>query len=398
MTPGARAPAAIGILDAVLAGEPAERALTRWARASRFAGSGDRAAVRDLVFDALRCRRSHLARSGQGAETGRALILGGAVAAGQDPDALFTGVGHAPPALSADERAALAAAPDLAGLPDALRHDLPDWLEAPFRQSLGDDFATVMEISRQRAPVFLRVNLARIDRAAAIAALAAEGIAADPGPLADSCLRVTAGAARVRTAAAYRDGLVELQDAASQAAVAMLPRAGVRRVLDYCAGGGGKTLALAALLPDASYVAHDADPRRMADLPARAARAGARVAIRDTAALAAEPPFDLVLLDVPCSGSGTWRRSPEAKWRLTPAALDRLVATQAAILAQGAALAGPGGRLAYLTCSLLDVENRAQVERFVAGSPEWRIAGQRQFTPRDGGDGFFVAVLERGQS
>lgn len=395
MTPGARAAAAIGLLDAVLAGEAAERALTRWARASRFAGSGDRAAVRDLVFDALRCRRSHLALSGQGAETGRALILGGRVAAGQAPGAVFSGEGHAPAPLAPAEQAALAAAPALADLPDAQRLDIPDWLEAPFRQSLGDDFTPVLEISRQRAPVFLRVNLSRGDRDAAIAALAEDGVTVEPGPLAATCLRVTAGASRIRTAAAYREGLVELQDAASQAAVAALPLAGARRVLDFCAGGGGKTLAMASLHPGATYVAHDADLRRMADLPARVARAGATVALRDTAGLAGEAPFDLVLLDVPCSGSGTWRRAPEAKWRLTPAALAALIATQAAILAEGAARVGPGGRLAYMTCSLLDAENRDQVARFLAKVPGWRLAASHRFTPLDGGDGFFAAILDR---
>lgn len=395
MTPGARAAAAILILDAVLAGEAAERALTRWARASRFAGSGDRAAVRDLVFDALRCRRSHLALSGQGAETGRALVLGGRIAAGQAPEAVFSGEGHAPAPLDAPERAALAGAPAWADLPDAQRLDIPDWLEPAFRESLGDDFAPVLEISRQRAPVFLRVNLARSDPAQAIAALAAEGIAAEPGPLADSCLRVTAGAPRIKTSAAYRDGLVELQDAASQAAVAALPLAGARRVLDYCAGGGGKVLAMAARHPAAAYVAHDADPRRMADLPVRAARAGARIAIRDSAGLAGETAFDLVLLDVPCSGSGTWRRAPEAKWRLTPEGLAALTRMQAAILTEGAARVAPGGALAYMTCSLLDAENREQVARFVAANAGWQLASERRFTPLDGGDGFFAAVLTR---
>lgn len=395
MTPGARAAAAIEVLDAVLAGDAAERALTRWARASRFAGSGDRAAVRDLVFDALRCRRSHLAASGQGAESGRALILGGRVAAGEDPDAVFSGQGHAPPPLAVAERAALAAAPVASALPEAVRLDIPDWLDAPLRASLGADFVPALSLLRQRAPVFLRVNLARADLAGAVAALATEGIAARPAPLADTALLVTEGAARVKTAAAYREGLVELQDAASQAAVAALPLAGCRRVLDFCAGGGGKVLAMAARHPAARYVAHDADPRRMADLPARAARAGAMVTLCDGPGLAGQAAFDLVLLDVPCSGSGTWRRAPEAKWRLTPDRMADLCRTQAAILDAGARHVAPGGVLGYMTCSLLEGENRAQVDRFVAATAGWRIVSARQLTPLDGGDGFFVAVLSR---
>ena len=395
MTPGARAAAAIAVLDAVLSGEAAERALTRWARASRFAGSGDRAAVRDLVFDALRCRRSALAASGQAGETGRALVLGGAVLAGRDPAETFTGQGHAPAPLSAAEAAALAAAPALGDLPDPVRLDIPDWLEAPLRESLGDDFATVLTLLRQRAPVFARVNLARATVADAIETLAADGVEAEPAPLCATALRLGRGATRLRTTRAYAEGLVELQDVASQAVVETLPLAGRTRILDYCAGGGGKTLAMAARHPVATYVAHDADPRRMADLPARADRAGARVGLRDTAALRAEAPFDLVLLDVPCSGSGSWRRAPEAKWRLTPARLEALQATQAAILADGAALTAPDGVLAYMTCSLLDAENRAQVARFRAAHPEWRIMSETRLTPRDGGDGFYAAVLSR---
>jgi len=393
MTPGARAAAAIGLLDRVLAGEAAERALTRWARASRFAGSGDRAAVRDFVFDALRCRRSHLAASGQGAETGRALILGGVVAAGGDPDAVFSGAGHAPPPLDAAERAALAAAPAPADWPAAVRLDIPDWLEPELRASLGDAAEAVLATMRARAPVFVRVNSARIDRDGAIAALAADGTEAVPEPLAETALRLGRGATKLRAAAAYRDGLVELQDAASQAVVADLPLAGCRRVLDYCAGGGGKTLAMAARHPDAAYVAHDADPRRMADLPDRARRAGIAVALRDTAGLAGEAAFDLVLCDVPCSGSGSWRRAPEAKWRLTPDRLADLHEIQAAILAEAAGHVAPGGRLAYITCSLLDAENEAQAARFLAARPGWRITRERRLTPADGGDGFYLAVF-----
>jgi len=394
MTPGARAAAAIELLDRVLAGEAAERALTRWARASRFAGSGDRAAVRDLVFDALRCRRSCLAASGQGAETGRALVLGGIVAAGHDPDAIFSGAGHAPPPLDPAERAALMAASAAADWPAAVRLDIPDWLEPALRASLGAGAETVLAAMRHRAPVFVRVNLARIDRAGAIAALAADGIEAAPEPLAETALRLGHGATRLRAAAAYRDGLVELQDAASQAVVLDLPLTGCRRLLDYCAGGGGKTLAMAARHPDAAYVAHDADPRRMADLPERARRAGIAVALRDTAGLAGEPDFDLVLCDVPCSGSGSWRRAPEAKWRLTPERLAELQQLQAAILAEAAARVAPGGRLAYMTCSLLDAENAAQAARFLGAHPGWRISAERRLTPADGGDGFYLAVFD----
>lgn len=388
MTPAARLAAAIAILEQVREGAPAERALTNWGRASRFAGSGDRAAVRDHVFDVLRCRGSFAALGG--GENGRALVLGLARAQGLAVAALFTGEGHAPAPLSAQEAARLAQPlPDEGALADL---DWPDWLRPQLQADLGAAYAAVSARMRARAPVFLRVNLARGDRAAAQAALALEGIATRPHLLAETALEVTGGARRVQASAAYRDGLVELQDAASQAAIAQVPVAAGMRVLDYCAGGGGKALALAARAPKARIEAHDIDPGRMRDIPVRAARAGARISTVAPGRLGRD--YDLVLVDAPCSGSGTWRRTPEAKWRLTPERLAELCTLQAQILRAAAARVAPGGRLLYMTCSLLDAENAAQVEAFVRETG-WQVAEQRRFTPLDGGDGFFAAQLER---
>lgn len=384
MTPAARLSAAISILDRILAGAPAEQALTNWARASRFAGSGDRNAIRDLVFDAIRCRRSFAALGG--AETGRGLILGGLRAAGLDPAPLFTGAGHAPAPLTEADT----------GQPPegAAALDLPDWLLPDLQASLGADFAASAEALRHRAPVFLRVNTARTTPAAACAALADEGITAEPHPLAATALLVTGNARKVQASTAYTSGLVELQDAASQAVIAALPLSNGMKVLDYCAGGGGKSLAMAAAAKLALY-AHDADPRRMRDLPDRAKRAGARVTLIETADLSRQAPFDLVLTDVPCSGSGSWRRAPEAKWQLTRARLDALCAIQAEILQNAARLVRPGGWLGYATCSLLQAENGARIDRFCAETAGWREVSRRSLTPQDGGDGFFIAVLQR---
>ncbi|MBI1217397.1 MAG: RsmB/NOP family class I SAM-dependent RNA methyltransferase [Rhodobacteraceae bacterium] len=389
MTPGARVAAAIDILDRIAAGTPAEQALTGWARGNRFAGSGDRAVIRDHVFDTLRCWRSFAAMGG--AATGRGLMLGALRADGADPAALFTGAGYAPPPVTEVEKAFLDS-PLTLDLLVAL--DCPDWLAPALRDSLGDDFAAVMAALRHRAPVFLRVNLARGNVAGAIAALAAEGIRAVPHPLAKSALEVTENARKIQTSAAYATGLVELQDAASQAVVEMLPLRAGMQVLDYCAGGGGKALAMAARAPILTH-AHDIDPGRMRDLPARAARAGTKLRPLPTAALASAAPFDLVLADAPCSGSGSWRRAPEAKWRLTPGRLAELTQMQAGILVAASQLVGPGGVLAYATCSLLNAENQAQVAAFLAAHPGWQIEAERRLTPLDGGDGFFVAIMRR---
>jgi 16S rRNA (cytosine967-C5)-methyltransferase len=380
MTPAARLSAAISILDHVLAGQSAELSLTNWGRASRFAGSGDRAAVRDVVFDCLRCRRSYAALGG--GETGRGLVLGHLRATRQEVGDFFTGEGHAPAPLRADET------PRMPEGAEAL--DIPDWLETTLKQSLGADFEPVTLALRQRAPVFLRVNLARMDRASAAALLRDQGIVTLPHPLADTALEVTEGARRIQHAPAYLEGLVELQDASSQAVVAALPLADGMRVLDLCAGGGGKSLAIAARAKVRLF-AHDADPRRMRDLPPRAQRAGIKVTLSEKPEKTG--PYDLILADAPCSGSGSWRRDPEGKWRLTPARLEELVAIQATILDRAARLLRPGGILAYATCSLLEVENGQQVDRFLSRHPDWRAGPARRFTPLEGGDGFFVAQL-----
>lgn len=382
MTPAARAAAAIEVLDRVTAGAAVEPALLNWARGSRYAGSGDRAAVRDLVFDALRRRRS-LAALG-GGEGGRALILGQLRAAGIDHASIFGAGPHAPAPLSEAEAAA--------GRPPSAEEatDLPDWLLPALRASLGEEFDDTAAALRERAPVWLRANTLRGSPEAAIAALSTDGITAVASPSLPTALQVADGARRIARSSAYLDGLVELQDLSPQLAVAALGDLTGLCALDYCAGGGGKALALAAA--GAEVVAHDADPARMADLPARADRAGARIAIEPRTPSGA---FDLVVTDVPCSGSGTWRRDPAGRWRLTPTRLDALQQTQAAILDAAAERVAPGGRLAYMTCSLLEAENGAQIDSFIARTPQFSRVEQRQMTPQDASDGFFVSVLER---
>ena len=387
MTPGAHLQAAADLLDDILAGGPAEKVLTGWARRSRFAGSKDRAAVRDHVFQALRCRRSYAALGG--ADTGRGLMIGLLRAAGTAPEALFDGRGHAPPPLTAAETEAA----HNRGRGDAMI-DLPAWLLPDLRDSLGTDLTATATALQARAPVMLRVNLRKGSLRDAVKRLSEDGVATIPHSIAATALRVESGARRVGQTAAYREGLAELQDGSGQAAMAALDLPPDARVLDYCAGGGGKLLALAARTRGKWY-AHDAAPARMADLPARAARAGVAVTLLDWAGCKAEAPFDLVLCDAPCSGSGTWRRTPDAKWRLTAAQLNDLIALQARILDAAAPLVGPNGILAYATCSVLRRENEARIEAFCASYAGWAPDLQRRWPVGAGGDGFFMARLRR---
>ena len=384
MTPGARVAAAIEVLDQVLAGANAEQCLTTWARSHRFAGSKDRAAIRDHVFGALRALRSCAALGG--GMTGRAVMIGAERAAGRDPSALFSGEGYAPPVLSAEEHDH-----QPAPLSQGEALDMPDWLLPELGRSLGADLDVICDALRPRAPVFLRANLARTTREAAQEALASEGIAAVPHSLAKTALQVTEGERKVAGSCAFADGLIELQDAASQAILEGLEIRPGMRVLDYCAGGGGKALALAAL--GAKVTAHDINPARMRDLPARAERAGVR--IRQSRNPAADGPFDLVLLDAPCSGAGSWRRSPQGKWQLTQARLDELCVIQARILDKTYEMVAPGGTLAYATCSLLNCENSDQLRDFQARNPGWKMIHESRLTPLDGADGFYLAALTR---
>jgi 16S rRNA (cytosine967-C5)-methyltransferase len=385
MTPGARVQAAIEIFDAMAEGLPAEQAMTRWARGSRFAGSKDRAAVRDHVFDVLRQRRTaaHLG----GGDNGRALLIGNFRAQGVDLEELFNGAGHAPLPLTEAEQTAPETSAD-----EAVLWNLPDWIIPEFKASLGSRAQDVAQALQNRAPITLRVNLGKTNVGSATRALAAEGIETRPNPLAPSALTVLEGEPKIRNSASYLQGEVELQDAASQAVVAAMPKAG--RVLDYCAGGGGKALAI-AMDGQANVVAHDIDPRRMHDLPARAERAGREVRQVETEDLAKESPFDVVLCDAPCSGSGAWRRSPEGKWTLTPKRLQELMAIQDGILDAAAKLTKQDGCLVYATCSVLACENEDRVKAFLERHPDWSVGLQKRFDADADGDGFFTTHLHR---
>lgn len=387
MTPAARVQAAIELLDAVITaakgqGAPADRLVADYFRTRRYAGSKDRRAVRELVYDAIRA-------CGPVPTSGRAAILR---LAETDPAlaALFDGSSHGPAAIAPDERPA---EPGLA----------PSWLEQALALSgaAGEEARALLG----RAPLDLRVNTLKADRTGIDLPLAGEPLAAPQG------LRFPAGTPAEQWPA-YRDGLVEVQDHGSQIACLAVGARPGETVIDLCAGAGGKTLALAAAMNNrGTLLACDTDKRRLGNLPPRAARAGAGMIEtvlldpgKEMEPLAAwQGKADAVLVDAPCSGTGTWRRNPEARWRLTPAILDRLVEVQARLLDLAAALVRPGGRLVYVTCSLLDAEGRGQADRFLAAHPGWQRdmvelpLGRRhgegiRLTPfHDGTDGFFIA-------
>jgi 16S rRNA (cytosine967-C5)-methyltransferase len=406
MTPIARISAAIEILDDVMAGESAERVLTTWARGHRFAGSKDRAAIRDHVFDALRCLRSYSWLGGAGgvsgyeqtdeaevdqnltAPTGRQLMIGFLRAADVPLDTMFCEARFAPAPLTDEERDL----PTLDQAPRTVQLDCPDWILPLYDAALGADTDATLACSRSRAPVFLRVNIGKTTVNAAQTALRDNDIETSLHALSDTALEVTQGGRAVARSQAYLDGLVELQDAGSQALVDALPLTAGMRVLDYCAGGGGKSLAMAAKA-NLTITAHDIDPARMQDIEPRAQRAG--VSIQTASSRDLTESYDIVLCDAPCSGAGSWARAPQAKWQLTPERLQSLTKIQAHILREAAPRVAKGGYLAYATCSLFEVENTEQIAQFLAQHTNFTLTSERTITPLEGGDGFYVAVLTK---
>jgi 16S rRNA (cytosine967-C5)-methyltransferase len=430
MTPGARASAAIEILaDIADRKRPAADALKDWGLAHRFAGSGDRAAIGNLLFDALRRRASSAYAMGE--DNPRALVLRTLFSSwGMAPEAvaaLADGSRFAPAPLSAEE---------LAGLnrelptdaPAFIRGDYPEWLDPQFQQAFGAQAAEEGAALATRAPVDLRVNTLKATRDKVLHAL--RRFNAVPTPYSPLGVRIAAGTGpsrspHVEAEPAHGRGWYEVQDEASQIATLLSGARRKEQVLDLCAGSGGKTLALAAAMENTGQLyAYDSDRMRLRPIFERLKRAGARNAQvlnpgNAVGLVELEGKMDRVIVDAPCTGSGVWRRRPDAKWRLSPQMLEARLAEQRTVLDQVARLVKPGGRLAYITCSVLPPENRGQVDAFIARFPEFSIVPwpelweqaafsvappqsadgsieTLQMTPRSfGTDGFYVAVLQR---
>lgn len=397
MTPAARYQAAIEILERVMAGEAAEAALIAWARQHRFAGSKDRRAIRDIVFDGLRSLRS--AQAASGIAGARGVVAGLLRLLGQEPGAVFGAGGYGPEALSAAEQAAFLAA-QAGDAAQELPLDLPDWLVPELESSLGAQLPIYAQALRDRAPVDLRFNRQKTTAEALRLSLAEAGYDAELVHAVPSALRLVGHPQGLERLEAYAAGLFEFQDSAPQAAMLRLSKHLAEwpqrfTALDYCAGGGGKTVALADLHPQAQLYAHDQNPARLKELARRAAQAGHGVTLLHEAGLAEHGPYDLVIADVPCSGSGAWRRQADGRWRLTEARLAELEKIQAQILCRAAELTARNGLLAYMTCSVLARENEAQVAGFLAQSPQWACQEAHHMALNAPSDGFYLAILQR---
>jgi 16S rRNA (cytosine967-C5)-methyltransferase len=429
MIPAARVAAAIEILnDIEEKRRPAAESIKDWGIAHRFAGSGDRSAIAGLIYDALRRKASSAWIMGEtGARAGVIGALKQLRGLSVDEIArLFTGEGHAPPPLSALEQDRLANGA-LDDAPAHVRGDYPEWLSVAFEASFGARAADEGRALAERAPVDLRVNTLKGDRDKALASLAHLQPGATPFSPVGLRIAITPEGRGPALAAepAYAKGLVEVQDEGSQLAALLSGAKPGAQVLDLCAGAGGKSLALAAMMNNQGQIyATDSDGRRLMPIFDRLERAG----VRNVQVRAPKGPrdilsdlarrCDLVFVDAPCSGSGAWRRNPDAKWRMRPGALEQRIKNQKETLQQASQFVKPGGRLVYVTCSVLRAENEDQIDAFLgdhadflpaaaahlarsAGLPDLAAqasklgAGLRLSPLQTATDGFYIAALAR---
>ncbi len=385
MTPGAHIAAAIEVLDQILAGKNAEVSLNKWGRSNRFAGSGDRYAIRDIVYDALRQKNSLTKRSKN--ISGRSWIIALLKKREVNLDEYFGTTRYSPPKIKKWE---------LELLPienESDLYDIPDWLWPKWKASLGIKAIEVADTLKERANIFLRVNIIKGTREDAIQALEKDGIISKFHPTVSTALIVNKGTRKIKNSEAYNIGLVELQDASSQASVLKLNIDQNGPILDFCAGGGGKSLALSAYLNKPIF-AYDANFERMKDLPNRARRSGANIRVIKSNDLK-KSHYGIVFCDAPCSGSGSWRRDPEGKWSLTLQDYERLLTLQENILATASQLVKPNGNLVYATCSILKDENNAQIQKFLKNTNDWELRREKFSIPSELGDGFYFCILNR---
>ncbi len=429
MQPGARLQAAIDVLGEIGArGRGASIALADWGHAHRFAGSGDRAWIGNLVYDSLR-RKQSLAFAMR-SDSPRAIALAALRYSWHLLEAeiagLCSGEQHAPGPLTPEEEKGLGQA-NLTGAPPWVEGDYPEWLQPSFAAAFGEDAIAEGKALAQRAPVDLRVNTLKATREKVLKAFARHGAAETPYSPIGVRLPPRAGGARspnVEADPAHGRGWFEVQDEGSQIAALLAGACPRMQVADICAGAGGKTLAMAAQMQNTGQIyAYDADPIRFRPIFERLKRAGARNVQtlppgQDAALDALEGRMGLVLIDAPSTGTGVWRRRPDAKWRLTPAQLAARVEEQQALLLRAAPLVKPGGTLAYITCSLLPEENEKQIEAFLESSPGFAALGVQaraesalsrptpnRLNPEKPGllltpahhdtDGFYIALLAR---
>jgi 16S rRNA (cytosine967-C5)-methyltransferase len=379
----------IEILDTYLNEAKIDFVLKKWAIKHRFAGSSDRRKIKDIIFDIIRQKKSceHVG----GGFSGRNLLIGYLKLKGTELSSVFDNSKFGPEELTIKEQNINV---DFSNLSNIYELDFPSWLIPILRRSLLNEFSNVVKALRNRSHIQLRVNLKKISRLNAMKKLQKNNIECEINELCSTALNVLNGAQHILTSQCFENGFVELQDAGSQLVSELIEINYNDKVLDMCAGAGGKSLSISCGAElDATYFAWDINFDRMKDIDARSKRAG--VKIEKVIKLSSKSVYNKIIIDAPCSGSGSWRRDPEGKWRLDEDILDNYVKTQRELILKGLKLLAPRGQILYITCSILDIENGKLIDDLISSVLSLRLVKSISLVPSSKSDGFYGAVLEK---
>ena len=379
----------IEILDTYLNEAKIDFVLRKWAIKHRFAGSSDRRKIKDIIFDIIRQKKSceHVG----GGFSGRNLLIGYLKLKGTELSSVFDNSKFGPEELTIKEQNINV---DFSNLSNIYELDFPSWLIPILRRSLLNEFSNVVKALRNRSHIQLRVNLKKISRLNAMKKLQKNNIECEINELCSTALNVLNGAQHILTSPCFENGFVELQDAGSQLVSELIEINYNDKVLDMCAGAGGKSLSISCGAElDATYFAWDINFDRMKDIDARSKRAG--VKIEKVIKLSSKSFYNKIIIDAPCSGSGSWRRDPEGKWRLDEDILDNYVKTQKELILKGLKLLAPRGQILYITCSILDIENDKLIDDLISSVLSLKLVRSISLVPSSKSDGFYGAVLEK---
>ena len=394
-----RANAAIFILDEFLAGQNLNAILSKWTKANRYAGSSDRESIRDIVFDILRVKKTFtfILNKEKQVINGRALVFLYSVYYSLPLNDIFTGQKYGPDKLNNYENEFSEIAKENNERGFEVIDNIPDFLLTEFQRSLGSKFNNVMRLLEKRAPVSIRVNALKSDVSSILEVLSSEGIEGKIAKKVRYGIEIIGNPRCLTQIQAFKDGNFEVQDLHSQKTIEGLPIKEDTKILDYCAGAGGKILNIASLLKgNGRFFVHDLDKKKLIEADLRAKRAGIKLKRLNAENMEQHHnSFDYILADVPCSGSGTWRRNPQQKWRITSDSLEEILSRQITILNEVKDLIKKDGLLFYITCSLLKIENEEAVDNFLIQNKNFSLSNKENITIDTKGDGFFCAVLQK---
>ena len=399
MRQDALANAAIFILDEFLAGQNLNAILSRWAKSNRYAGSSDREAIRNIVFDILRVKKTFtfILRKEKQLTNGRALVFLYAVLHSMPLNDIFTGQKYGPDKLNVYEKEFFEIAKKNNDRCFELVDNIPDFLIAEFKRSLRSKFNNVMRLLEKRAPVSIRVNSLKSDMSSILEVLSLEGIDGKISQKVRYGIEIVGNPRRLTQIQIFKDGYFEVQDLHSQKIIEGLPINEDTNILDYCAGAGGKILGIACLLKgNGRFFVHDIDKNKLIEADLRAERAGIKLKRFNSDNMQMHHnSFEYILADVPCSGSGAWRRNPQQKWRITPDSLKEILNRQITILNEVKDLVKKSGFLFYITCSFLKIENEDVVDKFLIQNKNFSLSNKKNIFIDAHGDGFFCAALQK---